>query len=34
MVPDLFEFLPTLPTTSTDKIDYQQLAQWSATIAN
>jgi acyl-CoA synthetase (AMP-forming)/AMP-acid ligase II len=29
MVPDLFEFLPSLPTTSTDKIDYQQLKQWS-----
>ena len=29
MVPDLFEFPPSLPTTSTDKIDYQQLKQWS-----
>jgi non-ribosomal peptide synthetase component E (peptide arylation enzyme) len=27
MVPDLFEFAPSLPTTSTDKIDYQQLQQ-------
>jgi amino acid adenylation domain-containing protein len=25
MVPDVFSFLPTLPTTSTDKIDYQAL---------
>jgi amino acid adenylation domain-containing protein len=25
MVPDVFEFLVSLPTTSTDKIDYQQL---------
>jgi amino acid adenylation domain-containing protein len=34
MVPDMFEFPPTLPTTSTDKIDYQQLAQWSTTLAS
>jgi amino acid adenylation domain-containing protein len=27
MVPDLFEFRASLPTTSTDKIDYQQLKQ-------
>jgi amino acid adenylation domain-containing protein len=32
MVPDLFEFAPSLPTTSTDKIDYQQLKQRSATV--
>jgi hypothetical protein len=24
-VPDTFTFLPTLPTTSTDKVDYQGL---------
>jgi amino acid adenylation domain-containing protein len=29
MVPDVFEFPASLPTTSTDKIDYQQLKQWS-----
>ena len=34
MVPDLFEFPPSLPTTSTDKIDYQQLKQWSLAAAN
>jgi amino acid adenylation domain-containing protein len=33
MVPDLFEFPPSLPTTSTDKIDYRQLQEWS-TAAN
>ena len=27
MVPDLFSFLPALPTTSTDKIDYQALKE-------
>ena len=25
MIPDTFEFLPALPKTSTDKIDYQKL---------
>jgi amino acid adenylation domain-containing protein len=29
MVPDLFAFLPALPTTSTDKIDYQALRETS-----
>ena len=27
MVPDLFSFLPALPTTSTDKVDYQALKE-------
>ncbi|MBX7167427.1 MAG: amino acid adenylation domain-containing protein [Pirellulales bacterium] len=27
MVPDLFAFLPDLPTTSTDKVDYQRLKE-------
>jgi hypothetical protein len=27
MVPDLFAFPESLPTTSTDKIDYQALAR-------
>jgi amino acid adenylation domain-containing protein len=27
MVPDLFTFLPALPTTSTDKVDYQALKE-------
>jgi amino acid adenylation domain-containing protein len=34
MVPDLFEFAPSLPRTSTDKIDYQQLAQQTASLAS
>jgi amino acid adenylation domain-containing protein len=34
MVPDLFEFPRSLPTTSTDKIDYQQLKEWSLAAAN
>jgi hypothetical protein len=29
MVPDLFAFEPTLPKTSTDKIDYQRLKEMS-----
>jgi amino acid adenylation domain-containing protein len=33
MVPDVFEFPPSLPTTSTDKIDYQQLQQCFSTVA-
>jgi acyl-coenzyme A synthetase/AMP-(fatty) acid ligase len=27
MVPDLFSYLPSLPTTSTDKVDYQALKE-------
>jgi hypothetical protein len=27
MVPDLFSFLAALPTTSTDKVDYQALKE-------
>jgi amino acid adenylation domain-containing protein len=30
MVPDLFEFPQSMPTTSTDKIDYQQLKRWNS----
>jgi len=29
MVPDLFSFLEFLPKTSTDKIDYQKLKEFS-----
>jgi amino acid adenylation domain-containing protein len=34
MVPDVFEFAQALPTTSTDKIDYQQLKQRSVAVNN
>jgi non-ribosomal peptide synthetase component E (peptide arylation enzyme) len=27
MVPDRFKILPTLPKTSTDKVDYQKLKE-------
>jgi acyl-coenzyme A synthetase/AMP-(fatty) acid ligase len=30
MVPDLFSFLDILPKTSTDKIDYQKLKEFSS----
>ncbi len=29
MIPDVFSFHPTLPKTSTDKVDYQTLIVWS-----
>jgi amino acid adenylation domain-containing protein len=34
MVPDIFEFRSSLPTTSTDKIDYQQLRQQYMTVTS
>jgi amino acid adenylation domain-containing protein len=33
MIPDLFSFLDTLPKTSTDKIDYQKLKEFSSIAA-
>jgi acyl-coenzyme A synthetase/AMP-(fatty) acid ligase len=33
MVPDLFSFLDFLPKTSTDKIDYQKLKEFSSLVA-
>ncbi len=30
MIPDVITFLDQLPTTSTDKVDYQGLTQWAA----
>ena len=34
MVPDQVYFLPVLPLTSTDKVDYQLLTTWTTTAAN